>query len=234
MCLWVPWKPGVRGLRFGSTQSRPVSMHVTRLQSLFGPHSKDWLPVSFLQSLFHPHFKDWLPVSFLQSLFSPHFKDWLPIARLRSLQTCLIKYCHSYSPSSGSPYIYKSAMLERKVWMRRCGKWSWWNVRWCTCGGGVTAWFQYESRMSRPAAFCHNLWLCCLSAVYHSALKKVSKKLQNFAGKIWKLIKKSYLCTPIWKTGGWWGWEFFKRLAQKSSWKDFFWKKFRKSLEVWK
>ena len=101
----------------------------------------------------------------------------------------------------------------------------------CPYRRGVTALFQYGSRISRPAAFCHNLWLCCLSAVYHSALKKVSKKLQNFAGKIWKLIKKSYLCTPIWKTGGWWGWEFLERLAQEWWLKRNFEKSFKK---VWK
>lgn len=28
MCLRVPWKPGVRGLRFGSAQSRPVSIPI--------------------------------------------------------------------------------------------------------------------------------------------------------------------------------------------------------------
>ena len=65
----------MRGLRFGSAQSRPVSMHVTRLQSLFSPHSKDWLPVSCLQSLFSPHSKDWSLCHHVQSLHTGHHKD---------------------------------------------------------------------------------------------------------------------------------------------------------------
>ena len=49
--------------------------------------------------------------------------------------------------------------------------------------------------------------------------------------KIWILIKKPYLCTPIWKTGGWRGREFLERLALWSSRKRNFEKSFKK---VWK
>ena len=72
------------------------------------------------------------------------------------------------------------------------------------------------------------LWI---SAQCVSGSKKELKKFWNFSRKIWKLIKKSYLCTPIWKTGGWWGWEFLERLAQKWWLKRNFEKSFKK---VWK
>ena len=58
--------------------------------------------------------------------------------------------------------------------------------------------------------------------------EKPWKKFEKNVRKIWKLIKKSYLCTPIWKTGQCNNWEFFKRL-ERSEQKN---KNFSK--KVWK
>ena len=88
--------------------------------------------------------------------------------------------------------------------------------------------YQYYGNKVNLNIFCFKmkvkwsfsfLWRCGWKSISCAWSQDFSaKKLQKSAGKIWKLIKKSYLCTPIWKTDGW---EFLKRLTRNKKLKNF-------------